>query len=87
VNPRHVVVFGGPNGMVIYYLKDLEHFQDGEFWRLREMTEYKRGRFKILFSTHGGTFTSVSFSPTGRYLSGIVTNSSGKDSMIKIYDL
>jgi WD40 repeat protein len=73
--------------MIIYYLKDLEHFQDGEFWRLREMTDYKRGRFKILFSTSGGTYTSVTFSPTGRYLAGIVTSTSGKDSTIKIYDL
>lgn len=73
--------------MIIYILKDLEHFQDGDFWKVREMTDYKRGRFKILFSTPGGTNNSVSFSPTGRYLSGIVTSSSGKDSLIKIYDL
>ena len=73
--------------MIVYNLKDLEHFQDGDFWRVREMTDYKRGRFQILFSTPGGTYTSVSISPTGRYLSGIVTSSSGKNSAIQIYDL
>ena len=75
--------------MIVYNLKDLEHFQDGDFWTVRDMTDYKRARFKILFSTPVGTYTSVSFSPTGRYLAGIVITTSGgkEDSSIQIFDL
>ena len=60
-----LVVFGGPNGLIVYNLTDTHHF-------LREeMSKKKTRSHQIVIKKDACTYTEATFSNNGRYLAMI----------------